>query len=450
MSNIVVEVTDSETVVDAQIVDVVLELSGEQGPQGPTGATGATGPAGPQGAKGDTGDTGPQGPAGAAGAQGPQGIQGETGPQGPQGIQGPAGATGAQGPQGIQGPAGATGATGPAGADGADGTDGVGIDLVEVQEDGHLWVTLTDTTQQDAGYVIGPQGPTGAAGATGAQGPQGDPGATGPQGIQGIQGETGATGPAGADGATGPAGADGADGVDGKTVLNGAVDPTTEGVNGDFYINTATNEIFGPKTAGSWGTGTSLVGPQGPAGADGADGATGPQGPQGIQGPQGDTGATGATGATGPAGADGADGATGPAGPGVAAGGTAAQVLTKVDGTDYNTVWADPAWPTPRVQTVTYSSTPTINWASKDVSRITLTGNATITNSGAVDGQKLLLELTQDGTGSRTVSFTSETRFGTDITSITLSTAAGKTDRIGFIYNSAATKYDVVAFVKGF
>jgi hypothetical protein len=41
----------------------------------------------------------------------------------------------------------------------------------------------------------------------------------------------------------------------------------------------------------------------------------------------------GATGPTGPT------GATGPAGPGVAAGGTAGQVLSKIDGTDYNTQW---------------------------------------------------------------------------------------------------------------
>lgn len=80
-------------------------------------------------------------------------------------------------------------------------------------------------------------------------------------------------------------------------------------------------------------------GVQGPAGADGAPGErgeTGPQGPRGIQGPPGEKGDTG------PQGPAGHDGAQGPAGPGVAAGGTAGQVLTKVDGTDYNTQWADP------------------------------------------------------------------------------------------------------------
>jgi len=49
-------------------------------------------------------------------------------------------------------------------------------------------------------------------------------------------------------------------------VLNGIVDPTTEGEDGDFYINTVDETIFGPKASGVWGTGTSLVG------SDGADG----------------------------------------------------------------------------------------------------------------------------------------------------------------------------------
>ena len=102
------------------------------------------------------------------------------------------------------------------------------------------------------------------------------------------------------------------------------------------------------------------------------------------------------------------------------------------------------------IQTVTYAATPTVNWANVETSRITLTGNCVITNSGAVDGQKMMLEVTQDATGGRTLSFTSETRFGTDITSITLTTTPSKMDRIGLVYNATASKYDVVAFVKGF
>ena len=55
-------------------------------------------------------------------------------------------------------------------------------------------------------------------------------------------------------------------GEDGNTVLYGAAAPTTEGVDGNFYIRTTTNYIYGPKAAGVWPAGTSLVGPTGPAG----------------------------------------------------------------------------------------------------------------------------------------------------------------------------------------
>jgi hypothetical protein len=101
----------------------------------------------------------------------------------------------------------------------------------------------------------------------------------GPTGPQGIQGEIGATG---------TNGTNGSNGTDGKTVLSGTGAPTTQGISGDFYVDTAANRIYGPKVGSSWGSGVSLVGPQGI---------------QGIQGPIGLTGATGATGASGQNGA---------------------------------------------------------------------------------------------------------------------------------------------------
>jgi hypothetical protein len=106
----------------------------------------------------------------------------------------------------------------------------------------------------------GPQGPTGP------QGAKGDTGAVGPVGPVGA---TGAAGPAGATGPAGPAGADG------KTVLNGTGTPaSTVGNDGDFYLDTAADVLYGPKAGGTWpANGVSLVGPEGPAGAPGA-GAT--------------------------------------------------------------------------------------------------------------------------------------------------------------------------------
>ena len=63
-------------------------------------------------------------------------------------------------------------------------------------------------------------------------------------------------------------------------------------------------------------------------------------GPPGADGAAGPAGATGATGPMGPAGADGADGANGV---GVPIGGTTGQILAKIDATNYNTQWVNPA-----------------------------------------------------------------------------------------------------------
>ncbi|MHB8881597.1 MAG: tail fiber protein [Thermodesulfovibrionales bacterium] len=164
----------------------------------------------------------------------------------------------------------------------------------------------------------GPRGPQGLQGLTGATGPTGP---QGPIGLTGPIGPIGATGPTGPTGATGPIGLNG---LNGSSVLAGTADPTgADGADGDFYIRTDTNMLFGPKTGGVWNPGVSLVGaagaagatgptgPQGATGNTGAAGATGPTGPQGLQG---NTGAAGATGATGPQGPIGPTGAMGPQG----------------------------------------------------------------------------------------------------------------------------------------
>lgn len=44
------------------------------------------------------------------------------------------------------------------------------------------------------------------------------------------------------------------------------------GVDGDFYIDTNTDTLYGPKASGAWPAGTSLVGPAGPAGPAGTNG----------------------------------------------------------------------------------------------------------------------------------------------------------------------------------
>tara|TARA_R100000808_G_scaffold5254_1_gene16132 strand:+ start:5043 stop:5759 length:717 start_codon:yes stop_codon:yes gene_type:complete len=60
-----------------------------------------------------------------------------------------------------------------------------------------------------------------------------------------------------------------------NTLLNGSGAPSSgTGIDGDFYLDTAANNIYGPKASGSWPSGTSIVGPTGSTGATGATGPT--------------------------------------------------------------------------------------------------------------------------------------------------------------------------------
>ena len=104
----------------------------------------------------------------------------------------------------------------------------------------------------------------------------------------------------------------------------------------------------------------------------------------------------------------------------------------------------------PRVQVTTATTTFTADWSLYDVIEVTISGNCVFTFSGAVSGQKCMLKVKQDGTGSRTVTLPASVRYGTDLTSFTATTTASKKDYVGFIYDSADSKYDILATRKGF
>lgn len=60
-----------------------------------------------------------------------------------------------------------------AGADGVDGVDGLSITGAAIDGNGHLLLTLSNSTVLDAGYVVGPAGANGTNGADGADGADG-------------------------------------------------------------------------------------------------------------------------------------------------------------------------------------------------------------------------------------------------------------------------------------
>lgn len=83
--------------------------------------------------------------------------------------------------------------------------------------------------------------------------------------------------------------------------------------------------------------------------------------------------------------------------------------------------------------------------------RVTLAGNRTLGNpTNPTDGQRCIWELIQDGTGSRTITLGSNFALGTSIAAVTLTTTASKRDFLGAVYNSAAGKWHITAFSKGY
>ena len=107
----------------------------------------------------------------------------------------------------------------------------------------------------------------------------------------------------------------------------------------------------------------------------------------------------------------------------------------------------------PVIATPSYAATLTLDLSTiptGGIFRVTLTGNITLQLSNGTDGQKFVIELIQDGTGSRLVTLDGAYfKFGTDITAFTATTTASKKDRIGCIAYGATTA-DVVAVVKGY
>ena len=121
-----------------------------------------------------------------------------------------------------------------------------------------------------------------------------------------------------------------------NTILNGKGAPLSSvGINGDFYIDTRSLLIYGPKKSNKWPLPQNLQGPIGAAGVDGKNGSegktissastvagpVGTQGEKGDKGEKGEAGLAGASGSPGSAGSIGAKGETGATGATGASGG---------------------------------------------------------------------------------------------------------------------------------
>jgi hypothetical protein len=109
-----------------------------------------------------------------------------------------------------------------------------------------------------------------------------------------------------------------------------------------------------------------------------------------------------------------------------------------------------PARTIPKVVALTDAATIATDASLGNHFTVTLAGNRTLGNpTNPVDGQMVLYVIRQDATGSRTLAFGADFRATTDVALPTLSTAAAKTDYIGFRYNGTDSKWDCLSVVKG-
>jgi hypothetical protein len=103
----------------------------------------------------------------------------------------------------------------------------------------------------------------------------------------------------------------------------------------------------------------------------------------------------------------------------------------------------------PGVVTLADAATILVNAAAGNDLRVTLGGNRAMgAPSNPVDGQDITFLITQDGTGSRTITWNSAYDFGAGSAPV-LTTTAGKSDLIGFKYVAALTKWIFMGAMAG-
>lgn len=101
---------------------------------------------------------------------------------------------------------------------------------------------------------------------------------------------------------------------------------------------------------------------------------------------------------------------------------------------------------------LTFATTILVNAALGNTFRVTLTASTGTLDapSNPTDNQKIIVEVTQDGTGSRTMAYNSVYQFTTALPAPTLSIAANVTDFLVFIYNSSKTKWRFMGSLPGY
>jgi hypothetical protein len=105
----------------------------------------------------------------------------------------------------------------------------------------------------------------------------------------------------------------------------------------------------------------------------------------------------------------------------------------------------------PAVVSLADSATIAVDASLGNDYRVTIAASRTMGNpSNPTDGQKIIFQITQGLAGSSLITWGSAYSFATGLPQPTLSTTAGQTDLLAFIYNASKGKWLLAAFVNGF
>ncbi len=105
----------------------------------------------------------------------------------------------------------------------------------------------------------------------------------------------------------------------------------------------------------------------------------------------------------------------------------------------------------PAVVGLTDAATIAVNASLGNDFRVTIAGNRTMGNpTNPTGGQQIIFQVTQGSGGSFTLTWGSSYEFSPGLPQPTLSTTAGQTDLLGFVYNAAKGTWLLAAFVNGF
>ena len=140
---------------------------------------------------------------------------------------------------------------------------------------------------------------------------------------------------------------------------------------------------------------------------------------------------------------------------GVAAAGAAGSMLTGAISAPASAAeqatTVEPGAVAPAVVALADAATITVDASAGNDFRLTIAGDRTMGNpANPADGQKIAFQVTQGTGGSFTLAWGSGYEFSAGLPQPTLSTTAGNTDLLGFIYNAAKGKWLLAAAIIGF